>query len=80
MPATFYVDAKTYLPVRMELQTGGTGDVLSGMMDELLGPTGLEIEFDVGTVQAVYGSIGYDPVEVPGLPEEGLANAIGIGY
>lgn len=80
VPTTFYVDTKTFLPVRMELQIEGMGDVLSGMMNEMFGPTGLQIEFDVGTVQAVYSSIGYDQVEVPGVPAEGLANAIDISY
>lgn len=80
VPSILYVDAKTYLPVRMELQIDGMGEVLSGMMNELFGPTGIELAFDVGPVQAVYSGIGYEPVEVPGVPEEGLANAVDIGY
>ena len=71
VPAVIYVDAKTYLPVKMEMEIAGMGEMMQSMMGPMLGAAeGMELDLDIPVCKVVYENIGFDPVEIPELPAE----------
>lgn len=74
---TYYIDAETCLPVQMEMEIQGMDNMMSGMMDSLLGEeaSDVEMEVEIPTCRMVYQNMSYDPVEIPAVPEEGLIMA-----
>lgn len=78
VPAVFYIDTATFLPVRMELEIRGMEELAAGLVDQLLGDSlfSLDLELEVGDVTVVFKDIGYDPVEVPQVPQEALDSTV----
>lgn len=75
MPATYYIDAETMLPVRMEIEIQGMDEMMAGLLAASLGADGAEVEIEIPVFRAVYSGIGYEPVEVPVVPDEGRIKA-----
>ena len=75
MPTVYYVDAETYLPVGMEIDIQGMGEMMTGMLGSMIGslPEGMEI--DIPTFKMTYTEMGYGPVEIPVVPDEGRMKA-----
>lgn len=75
VPTVYYIDAQTYLPVRMEMDIQGMGEMMTGMIGSLLGDTAAGMEIEIPTFKAVYREIGYGPAEIPAVPAEGRLKA-----
>lgn len=79
VPSVFYVDTKTFRPIKIEMEIQGMGEMMNHLMSEIMGETaeegmeGMDMTIDVSGVTAVYTNISYDPVEVPSVPEEAYA-------
>lgn len=77
VPAVFYIDAETFLPVRLELELRGMNEIVSEMIGKALefdlSTLGLELEID--EVRILCRDLGYDPVEVPAVPQEAIGSA-----
>lgn len=75
VPTVYYVDAETYLPVGMEMDIQGLGEMMTGMLGSMIGdmPEGMEI--DIPTFKMTYTEMTYDPVEIPAVPDEGRMKA-----
>lgn len=78
VPAVFYVDTKTFLPVQIELEIQGMDEMMAGMMEQILGEEValLGLEFEISQIRAVITDIGYDAAEVPQVPQEALDTAV----
>ena len=71
VPTVMYVDAKTYLPVKMEMEIMGMGEVMKSMMGQMVGAMdGMGLDISIPVCKVVYENIGFDPVEVPEVPAE----------
>ena len=79
----YHVDAETFLPLEMDMEIMGLGDVMNDLLGELM--MGLdaselgEMEFsiDVPTVKlAAYNVVYNEAVEVPAVPQEAVENAV----
>lgn len=84
--AVYYVDAKTFNTVQMDMEILGLGDMMSGIMDaamadlkELLGGEEVEVTIDVPVCKIAMSGMTYTGVEVPTVPQEGIDNAIDTG-
>lgn len=78
-PTVFYIDAETFLPVKMEMDIQGMGEVMSSMMGAVmsslvagLGTEDTEITVDVTTCTFLSDAISFESVEVPAVPQEGI--------
>lgn len=74
VPTVFYIDKETFLPVKIEMDIEGMSDMMDSMVTSLLGGSGvsIEMELDISKMHMVLDNIGYDKIEVPTVPEEGL--------
>lgn len=74
IPTTYYIDAATYLPVQLEMEFQGMGEMMSSLAGSMLGVEAgdTEMEIEIPTCRVVYSGVGYDPVEIPAVPEVGL--------
>ena len=74
VPVTYYIDKETFLPLKMEMEIDGMGDAINSIITSLLGTTGTETEMNISVdnMHIVYDNIGYDAVEIPEVPKEGL--------
>ncbi len=71
VPTVMYVDAKTYLPVKMEMEIIGMAEMMKSMMGQMLGAVeGMELDISMPVCKVVYENIGFDPVEIPEIPAE----------
>lgn len=72
VPAVFYVDAETFLPVQIELEIAGMGEMMQSMVTALpnMGLEGDSVQISVPVCRMVVKNISFDPVEVPALPED----------
>jgi len=71
VPTVIFVDAKTYLPVKIELEMIGMGEMMESMMGQMVGAVeGMGLELSIPVCKVVYENIGFDPVQVPEIPEE----------
>lgn len=81
--AVYYVDAKTFNTVQMDMEMLGLGDMMSGIMDtamaemkELMGGEEMEITIDVPVCKISMSEMSYTGVEVPAVPQEAIDNAV----
>lgn len=74
VPTTYYIDKETYLPVKIEMDIEGMGEMMDGLMASIFSQleTDTQISIDVQKFHASYDNIGYDDVEIPTVPKEGL--------
>lgn len=72
---TFYIDPKTRLPVRIEL-VQENASLPDGLTGRLIGEAGLAMGEGGCWLHVYYDEIGYEPIEPPALPAEGLASAL----
>ena len=72
VPAVFYVDAQSFLPVQIEMEISGMGEMMDSMVSGLLGAgaEGISMKVEIPTCRMVCTNIGFDPVEIPELPAE----------
>ncbi len=72
VPAVFYVDAQSFLPVQIEMEISGMGEMMDSMISGLVGAgaEGVSMKVEVPTCRMVCTNIGFDPVEIPELPAE----------
>ena len=71
VPTVMYVDATTYLPVKMEMEIIGMGEMMKSMMGQMVGAMdGMGLDISIPVCKVVYENIGFDPVEVPEVPAE----------
>lgn len=70
VPAVFYIDKETYLPIKIEMDVDGFSEIMSGILSGILSEMapGLNMEISINEITAVYGNIGYDEIEIPELP------------
>lgn len=77
-PVVYYVDTKTHLPLKMEMDVLGldvlAADVVNGVMGALSAGEA-EVELTVDVCRIVMDNIGYGPADIPALPPE-AADAI----
>ena len=71
VPAVFYVDAESFLPVQIELEITGMGEMMQSMVTALpnMGLEGDSVQIAVPVCRMVVKNISFDPVEVPALPD-----------
>lgn len=72
---TFYIDPKTRLPVRIELKQENAS-LPGGLTGRLLDEADLAMGEGGGWLHVYYDAIGYEPIEPPALPAEGLSSAL----
>lgn len=70
IPTVFYVDAKTYLPVQIEMELTGMDEMMNSLLSSALGSVDGLAEVSITNCRAVYKNISFDPVEVPEVPAE----------
>ena len=75
VPTVYYIDAGTYLPVRMEMDIQGMGEMMSGMLGSMIGEETAGMQVDIPSFKASYSKMTYDPVEIPTVPAEGKLKA-----
>lgn len=73
---TYHVDAETFLPVQMSGEIQGLGDVMSGLMGQMLGMEGLDMTVTVPLCKIAMTDMAYTGVEVPAVPQEAIDNAV----
>lgn len=78
----YYVDAESFLPVQLEAEILGFGEMMNGVLGEMfaeammgMGGEETEITFDIPAFTVAFTDISYDAVEVPTVPEEGVEAA-----
>ena len=74
IPTTYYISTTTFLPVQIEMNIDGMGDMMNSLIASMLGDesAALGMTLDIGTVSMVMKNISYDPVDVPTVPESAL--------
>lgn len=76
----FRVDAATFRPVQMDLEILGMGEVLNGLMGELMsalaGEESAEMTVDVPKCVISMKQMRYEDVAVPAVPQDALDNAV----
>lgn len=75
VPATVYVDAQTFLPVRIEMDIEGMENLVNNMLEQEIQnlgeyAQGAEISVEVGKCHAVMKNFGYDVQQIPEVPQE----------
>ncbi|MBR4290026.1 MAG: hypothetical protein IKT52_05225 [Oscillospiraceae bacterium] len=80
VPTTYYIDVATYLPVKMEMDIQGMGEMMTGMIGSMLGGAAAGMEIDIPTFKAVYSQMGYGPAEIPAVPAEGKLKADQVSF
>lgn len=80
MKMVYYVDTKTYAPVKMIGDILGMGDVMNSMiaptMGDMMGAGDMEIAIDVPVCKITMTDLVYGDVQVPDVPQEAIDNAI----
>lgn len=80
VPLVCYIDCETYLPLQMEMEIQGLGEMMTALMEAVMAQAGEsleevdleEMEFDIPNCLVKAQSISFDPVEVPAVPQEGI--------
>lgn len=73
----YHVDAETFLPVQLSGDIQGMGDVMVGLMGQLLGGTeGLDMTVTVPNCKITMNEMAFTGVEVPAVPQEAIDNAV----
>lgn len=72
----YYVDAERFEAVQVTGDIQGLGDVLAGMMGQLLGGEGMEMAVSVPVCKISMTDMAYTGVEVPAVPQEVIDNAV----
>ena len=72
----YHVDAESFLPVQMSGEIQGLGDVMSGLMGQMLGAEGLDMTVTVPLCKIAMTDMAYTGVEVPAVPQEAIDNAV----
>lgn len=70
VPAVFYFDAETYLPLRIEMDLAEMGELLVASLG--LAEEGAEMEAAFEELSLVMHGIRYEPVEIPAVPGKGV--------
>lgn len=72
VPTVMYIDAETYLPVRVEMEMIGMDEMMKSMLNQMIlgGMEGIEMDVTIPVCKVVYENISFDPVEVPEIPAE----------
>ena len=73
---TYHVDAESFLPLQMSGEIQGLGDVMSGLMGQMLGMEGLDMTVTVPLCKIAMTDMAYTGVEVPAVPQEAIDNAV----
>lgn len=73
---TYHVDAESFLPLQMSGEIQGLGDVMSGLVGQMLGMEGLDMTVTVPTCKVSMTEMAYTGVEVPAVPQEAIDNAV----
>lgn len=73
---TYHVDAESFLPVQMSGEIQGLGDVMSGLVGQMLGMEGLDMTVTVPTCKVSMTEMAYTGVEIPAVPQEAIDNAV----
>lgn len=78
----YYIDAETYLPLKMEMDVLGLdvllSDIMKAAMAGLSPEEQVEMDIAVNQFRAVLDNISYDPASIPALPPE-AADAVDMG-
>ena len=72
----YYVDAERFEAVQVTGDIQGLGDVMAGMMGQLLGGEGMEMAVSVPVCKISMTDMAYTGVEVPAVPQEVIDNAV----
>ena len=75
---TYYVDAERFEAVQMTGEIQGLGDVMAGMMGQLLGTESMEMAVSVPVCKLTMTDMAYTGVEVPAVPQEVIDNAVDV--
>lgn len=75
VPMVCYVDTKTYLPVRIEMDIEGMDSMVEQMLEKELGQLeadmdDLNVDISVGTCHVIMKNFSYDPQDIPEVPDE----------
>lgn len=73
---TYHVDAESFLPLQMSGEIQGLGDVMGGLMGQMLGVEGLDMTVTVPLCKIAMTDMAYTGVEVPAVPQEAIDNAV----
>lgn len=72
----YHVDAETFLPLQMEITYSGVEDYLMETIEEAMGmELGDASMFQCLEMQEIISNISFEEVQVPTVPEEGIANS-----
>ncbi len=77
IPATFYVDTKTFLPVQLEMEIEGMENFVNQMLMgemEALGETDedTEVAVEVEKCHVIMKNFSYEAQEIPAVPQEAI--------
>ena len=79
IPTVFYIDAETFLPVKMEMEMLGMGDMMMSLINAVMSTMSGDLDMDeteftveIPTCTLVSEDIRFDSVEVPSVPQEGI--------
>ena len=72
----YYVDAERFEAVQVTGDIQGLGDVMAGMMGQLLGGEGMDLAVNVPVCKLTMTDMAYTGVEVPAVPQEVIDNAV----
>lgn len=79
VPVTMYVDAETFLIVQYEMEMAGMEEMMNVLIQSLLGSMEdteeLDMAITIEKFSMVAADIGYEKVEVPQVPAEGIQRA-----
>lgn len=80
VPAVFYIDAKTFLPVQIDMEIQGMDEMMKDAMEQTLGGdlASMGVELEIGSVRMACTNISYEAAEVPEVPQEAIDTAIEI--
>ena len=74
VPAVYYVDTTTHQVLQLDMNIEGMGELLTNMMKESFSQdpsmAGYEVDVTIGEFVMSYTNMGYEPVEMPEIPEE----------
>ncbi len=78
VPVIFYIDKETFLPAKSEMEFVGMNDMISQILEKSL-DTNLEqmkMDLKINTIKVVCTDFGYEPAEIPEVPQEALTSSI----